>query len=109
MSRKEKLFLKSGGTLASRMGRLQYDHERGVIYFFEEGTGECLLRIEGVRNVPAGHQIDIHLAEPGCAHHHEMCGAMLTKEGIRKVMDPGVFCAEKIEKEVPLARLPKIR
>lgn len=76
-------------------GRLQYDPSRGVLYFFDE-KDECLLRIEGVRGVPEGYQIDIHLAEPGCGHHHENCG---NRSGISRVLarDPGVFCAVKLE------------
>ena len=51
-------------------GRLQYNRERGVIYFFDEKTKACLLRIEGVPPVPDGDQIDIHLVHPGSEHHH---------------------------------------
>jgi hypothetical protein len=47
-----------------KKGRLEIDPKRGVLYFFDHETGECLLRIEGVRNVPEGHQIEIHLVEP---------------------------------------------
>lgn len=50
--------------MINRKGRLEYHPERGVLYFFDGETGECLLRIQGVRNVPAGDQIDIHLVEP---------------------------------------------
>lgn len=51
-------------------GRLQYDRERGVVYFFADRAGDCLLRIEGVPPVPKGHQIDIHLVDKGNEHHH---------------------------------------
>lgn len=83
-------------------GTLQYDANRGVIYFTDEKTGLCTLRIEGVRNVPDsylsdGYQIDIHLVEPGCGHHHENCGNR------RKLMgpdvDPGAICAVKLEEK----------
>lgn len=50
-------------------GRLQYDRERGVVYFFDD-KNECLLRIQGVPPVEDGNQIDIHLVQPGCEHHH---------------------------------------
>lgn len=51
-------------------GRLQYDRERGVVYFFDDKTGVCLLRVEGVPPVDEGNQIDIHLVHPGLEHHH---------------------------------------
>lgn len=84
-----------GNAMINRKGRLQYEPERGVLYFFDDLTGECLLRVEGVRDVPLNHQIDIHLAEPGCGQHHLHCG---NRSGISKVLsrDPGVFCAVKL-------------
>lgn len=79
-------------------GTLQYDEKRGVIYFTDE-AGQLLLRVEGVRDVPADHQIDIHLAEPGGAHHHAHCSG-LPQHGA--LPDPGMFCAEKIQKQTSL-------
>lgn len=84
--------------MISHKGLLQYEPERGVLYFFDDLSGECLLRVEGVRDVSPGHQIDIHLAEPGCGHHHEHCGnRSLIKKGV--ALDPGVFCAVKLEEK----------
>lgn len=79
-----------------RMGRLEYHAERGVLYFYDGETQECLLRVEGVRNVPPGHQIDIHLAEPGGGHHHLNCGnrSLLLKD---LAPDLGMFCAIKLK------------
>lgn len=53
-------------------GRLQYDKERGVVYFFDDKSKTCLLRIEGVPPTAAesGDQIDVHLVNPGAEHHH---------------------------------------
>lgn len=79
-----------------RMGRLEYHPERGVLYVYDTETSECLLRVEGVRDVPRGHQIDIHLVEPGCEHHHEICGFRAQKPGMPPA-DPGMFCAVKLE------------
>lgn len=78
-----------------KKGLLEYDPVRGVLYFFDEKTNECLLRIEGVPNVPAGHQIDIHLVYPGGEHHHEHCG---NRDRVFKNLDPdpGMFCAVKL-------------
>lgn len=73
-------------------GRLQYDSERGVVYFFADLTGECLLQIEGVYDVPEGHQIDIHLVHPGSEHHHEGCRGKFADEKVE-----GMICAVKLE------------
>lgn len=78
-------------------GRLQYDRKRGVIYFFDDATGACLLRIEGVPPVPEGRQIDVHLVHKGCEHHHFNCGNVgLVMKGAD--FDDGAICAVKIEK-----------
>lgn len=91
--------------MISGKGTFQYDPKRGVLYFYEDQTGECLLRVEGVRDVPAGAQIDIHLVEPGCEHHHLNCGnrGLLIKGASR---DPGMFCATKIEGHSGLCHPP---
>ena len=57
-------------------GILQYDRDRGVIYFFDDQKKECILRIEGVPKVPEGEQIDVHLFTSGGEHHHEHCAAI---------------------------------
>ncbi len=44
----------------------------------------------------AGDQIEIHLAEPGCEHHHETCGKVMTENGLKRV-DPSTICAVKLE------------
>jgi hypothetical protein len=77
-------------------GRLQYDQPRGVLYFFDDKTGVCLLRIEGIpQGIPDGNQIDIHLAHPGNEHHHEHCGQrQILKKGVTR--DEGVVCAVKL-------------
>ncbi len=76
-------------------GLLQYDVERGVVYFFSEESGEAVLRLEGIRNVPEGHQLYVHLVDAGAEHHHENCGnrAILGK-GPGRV--PGSICAVKL-------------
>lgn len=85
--------------MVNKTGVLQYDEKRGVIYFFDDKTQECILRIEGVPGVPEGHQIDVHLVHPGCEHHHEHCGnRSLVARGMSP--DPGVFCAVKLEKSL---------
>ncbi len=78
-------------------GILQYDRDRGVIYFFDDQSKECLLRIDGVPNVPEGEQIDIHLFAPGGEHHHENCGnrGLLMKGVPREI---GAICAAKMER-----------
>ncbi len=75
-------------------GRLQYDRKRGVIYF-HGCQGEALLRIEGVPEVPEGHQIDIHLVEPGGEHHHgDYDGKGRIEDG--SLWDDGAICAVKL-------------
>ncbi len=77
-------------------GRLQYDRDRGVIYFYDDATKECLLRIEGLPHVQEGNQIDIHLIQDGGQHHHENCGnRALVMRGAPR--DEGVICAVKLE------------
>ncbi len=80
-------------------GRLQFDRQRGVIYFHDE-TGGCSLRIEGIPEVPEGHQIDIHLIQPGGEHHHENCGnrALVLKGA---TWDRGAVCAVKLMRPAP--------
>lgn len=68
-------------------GRLQYDRERGVVYFFSD-TNECLLRIEGVPPVADGNQIDIHLVHRGCEHHHA---------DPKYPLNDGAICAVKLK------------
>ena len=76
-------------------GLLQYDVERGVVYFFSDESGEPILRLEGIRNVPEGHQLDVHLVDAGGEHHHENCGnRAMMGEGLRR--DPGSICAVKL-------------
>lgn len=65
-------------------GRLQYNRETGVIYFFDS-QGACQLRIQGVPPVRDGHQIDIHLVQPGAEHHHG-----------DKEWDDGAICAVRL-------------
>ena len=71
-------------------GRLQYDPRRGVVYFFAEKNKECLLRIEGVPEIPIdqGTQIDIHLVNPGAEHHHV--------DPVHDFVD-GAICAVKLK------------
>ena len=78
-------------------GIYEYNAERGVFYVWNE-KGHCILRVEGVRDVPENHQIDVHLIEPGGEHHHYNCGnrALVKKGG---TMDPGTFCATKLQGE----------
>ena len=84
-------------------GRLQYDPQRGVMYFFNDKTGECLLRVEGARDVPEGHQLDIHLVEPGNEHHHEHCGNReLVLPGAGR--DLGSVCAVKLVRQAPIQK-----
>lgn len=78
-------------------GRLQRDEKRGVIYFFEETTGECLLRIEGLPEILGKKQIDVHLVYPGCEHHHEHCGGHALKDAPK---DDAIVCAVKIPRFV---------
>lgn len=81
--------------MIARMARFEYHPERGVLYVFDTDTSLCLLRVEGARDVPPGHQIDIHLVEAGNAHHHEHCG---NRSRIKKDwgQDPGMLCAAKL-------------
>lgn len=75
-------------------GRLQFDRQRGVIYFHDE-KGGCPLRIDGIPEIPEGHQLDIHLVNAGGEHHHENCGnrAVVMKGA---TWDPSVICAVKL-------------
>ncbi len=81
-------------------GTLQYNRERGVIYFNAE-DGDCPLRIEGIPQVPDGYQIDIHLVNPGGEHHHDNCGNRgLVMKG--ETWDPSVICAVKLPRSVEI-------
>ncbi len=82
-------------------GTLQYDPERGVVYFHDEASGQCALRIEGIPMVPEGNQIEVHLISKGCEHHHARCGVVLPHP-LRNGVDPDrcsveVVCAVKLE------------
>lgn len=84
--------------MSSFKGRLQHDPARGVIYFFDDESGACLLRVEGLPKITPGKQIDIHLTHPGSEHHHENCGGRIFKDGTLK--DDAVICAVKIPRPV---------
>ena len=79
-------------------GILQYDVERGVVYFFDDKSGEPLLRLEGIRNVPEGHQLDVHLIDTGGekSNSHDNCGNIAMVEEGKTGRQPGVVCAVKL-------------
>jgi hypothetical protein len=76
-------------TVEITRGRLHYDRPRGVVYFYADDSGACLLRVEGLPSTPDGHQIDIHLFPAGSEHHHEYCDGVCAAKIVRSAEKAG--------------------